>query len=77
MDARGGSIVQIPKMHQMSNPIDCCQLVQNPLVCLRGCVRRVGAGDRDYLGMFLSHLIIAFGLLQAMLRRLRVPCEEP
>jgi len=76
MDARGGAIVQIPKMHQMSNPIDRCQLVQNPLVCLRGCVRSVGAGDRDYLGMFLGHLI-AFGLLQAMHRRLRVPCEEP
>ena len=76
MDACGGSIVQIPKMHQMSNPIDRCQLVQNPLVCLRGCVRRVGAGYCDYLGMLLCHLI-AFDLLLAMLRRLRVPCEEP
>ena len=75
MDARGGAIVQIPKMHQMSNPIDRRQLVQNPLVCLRGCVRRVGAGYCDYLRMLLCHLI-AFDLRLAMLRRLHVPCEE-
>jgi len=56
MDARGGAIVEIPKMNQMSHPIDCCQLIQNPLVCLRWSEWCVCTGERHDLCHFLGHL---------------------
>jgi|TARA_S200002703_G_scaffold157058_2_gene164049 hypothetical protein len=50
MNGGCGGVEYVSAMHEMSNPIQIVQVVENPLVSLRWGVRAMRARDCNYFG---------------------------